>query len=117
MQLKPGPIHETMAAQIDNQKPERLTPGRDIGIEVTGENSISVIVPSMNMQATIEYLSGPDLYAVEILRDDEVSSFDRVFCDQLGELLFGEEAQPWTLPFGGIQMLDADGNVVEERVF
>jgi hypothetical protein len=117
MPLQPGPIHETMAGQIDHQKPERLKPGKDIGIEVKDANSITVVVPSMEMQATVEYLPGPDLYAVEILRGDEISSFDRVYCDQLGELLFGDEAQPWTQPFGGIQILDADGNVVEERTF
>lgn len=110
MQLKPSAIHETMAQQIDHQRPPHLKPGEDIGIEVKDANTISITVPSMNMQATLEYLPGPDLYALEILRDDEVSEFDRIYCDQLGELLFGSDAEPWTQPMGGLVSFDADGN-------
>jgi hypothetical protein len=117
VKLQPTEIHETMAAQIDHQKPGRLMPGRDIGIEVRDANSIKVVVPSENMQATVEYLPGPDLYAVEVLRDDEVTSFDRVYCDQLGEILFGAEASEWTAPMGGITTFNADGSVATEETF
>lgn len=111
MPLQPSEIHETMAAQIHHQKPAHLTPGKDIGIEVRDANSIRVVIPAENMQATVEYLPGPDLYAVEILRDDEVSSFDQVYCDQLGEILFGSDAKPWTAPMGGLIVENPDGSL------
>jgi len=111
VKLQPSAIHETMAQQIDHQRPRHLTPGRDIGIEVKDANSIAITVPSMKMQATLEYLPGPDLYSLEILRDDEITEHDRVYCDQLGELLFGSDAEPWTQPIGGLITEDHDGTL------
>lgn len=92
-------ILEQMAAQIDHVKPDHLVPGQTIGMRVKNDTTLIVEVPCMRLQATVEYLPGPDLYSVEVLRDDEVSSFERVYCDQLGELIFGEAASEWTMPF------------------
>lgn len=96
--IEPAAIHQTMAQQIDHMKPDHLVPGKDIGIEVRDANSITVVIPSWDLTATVEYLPGPDLYAVEVLRDGSVSAHSEVYCDQLGELIFGDEAKPWTQP-------------------
>lgn len=107
MKLEPAAIHQTMAGQIDHMKPDHLVPGKDIGIEVRDANSITVSIPAQDLRATVEYRPGPDTYAVEILRDGDVSSFDDVYCDQLGELIFGNEAKPWSAPL--VQISDDEG--------
>jgi hypothetical protein len=38
------------------------------------------------------------LYSVERLLNDEIQSWSEVYCDQLGELIFGDAASEWTAP-------------------
>jgi hypothetical protein len=96
--MQTNSVLEQMAAQIDHVKPDHLVPGQTIGMRVKNETTLIIEVPCMRLQATVEYLPGPDLYSVERLLDDEVSSFERVYCDQLGELIFGDAASEWTAP-------------------
>jgi hypothetical protein len=116
--MQPNDLHETIAYQIDNMRPPQLLPGQHIGIGIVDETTVLVLVAPTATLAVIRYLPGPDLYSVTVDRwRGEVSDFDEVYCDQLGDLIFGVDAERWSLPFGGVQILDADGNVVEERTF
>jgi hypothetical protein len=85
--MQTNSVLEQMAAQIDHVKPDHLVPGQTIGMRVKNETTLIIEVPCMRLQATVERLL-----------DDEVSSFERVYCDQLGELIFGDAASEWTAP-------------------
>jgi hypothetical protein len=104
----PNQILEQMAAQIHHVKPDHLVPGQTIGMRIKDENTLIVEVPSMRLQATIEYLPGPDLYSVERLLDDDMQSWSEVYCDQLGELIFGDAANEWTMPMVEIYVPNPD---------
>lgn len=111
-------VHETIASQIDNMRPPHLVPGKHIGIEPVDRLSIMVTVVPTGVTAMVRLDEGRDLYDVAVCKHGgEATAYEGVFCDQLGDLIFGVNAEPWTLPFGGIQILDADGNVVEEHTF
>jgi hypothetical protein len=36
-----------------------------------------------------------------------------IYCDQLGELIFGEDAKQWSQPFGGIVDMDTGEKIAE----
>jgi hypothetical protein len=116
--LIPSDLHQTIAAQIDNMRPRHLEPGRHIGIGIIDEHTVLVIVAPTATLAVIRYLPGRDLYSVTVNRfGHEVRDFDGIFCDQLGDLVFGVDAEEFSLPMGGIQIVDEHGNVVEEHLF
>jgi hypothetical protein len=111
-------IHNTILSQIDHMRPAHLEPGKHVGAKAIDEMTIEITVVPTGRVARIRYEEGPDLYSVTVFkRDDTVTEHERVYCDQLGELVFGADAGEWTMPFGGIQILDADGNVIEEHLF
>lgn len=123
MAIAANHIHQSIAQQIDHMKPGDLTPGVDIGMAPLNETTLLVrVLPAQpndarSLDAHITLDQGRDLYDVTIFQRGEKQVIEGVFCDSLGELVFGEDAEPWTQAFGGIQILDADGNVVEERTF
>jgi hypothetical protein len=104
--MQTNSVLEQMAAQIHHVKPDHLVPGQTIGMRVKDERTLIVEVPCMRLQATVEYLPGPDLYSVERLLDDEVQSWSEVYCDQLGELIFGDAASEWTAPLVEVYVPD-----------
>jgi hypothetical protein len=111
-------IHNTILSQIDHMRPAHLEPGKHVGAKVIDGTTIEITVVPTGRVVRVRYDEGWDLYAVTVFkRDDSVTEHERVYCDQLGELVFGADAGEWTMPFGGIQILDADGNVVEEHLF
>lgn len=114
--MEPTEIHQTMAGQIDHMRPAHLEPGRHIGMAVVDETTLLVLVGPTATLAIVRYLPGPDLYSVTVNRQGQpVRDHDGIYCDQLGDLIFGVDAGEWMLPFGSIQILDADGNVIEEH--
>jgi hypothetical protein len=113
------PIQMEIARQIHNAKPDGLVPGRDVGFEPLGEDSLIVrlaveIRPGLrvtSLRVVVTYDHGRDDYDVRLETDSESKDLDRVYCDQLGELIFGEDAKPWDEPMGAIITEDADGNL------
>ena len=111
--MDPNDVHQTIAQQIDHMKPEHLTPGVDIGIEVVDERAIRVLV--LPHQESYEIRLDPsDTYTVTrsvldaqhrpIAAEQPLAG---IYCDQLGEIIFGDEAKPWTQPM--VQISDDDG--------
>lgn len=118
MQL-PNEMHQTMAHQIDHMRPAHLEPGRHIGMAVVDEDTLLVLVAPTATIAIVRYCHGPDLYSVTVNRwQQPVKDYDGIFCDQLGDLIFGVDAGEWSLPMGGIQIIDpVTGEVIEETTF
>lgn len=104
--MKPTQIHETIAFQIDNQKPAHLKPGIDIGLEVIDATTVGVLVVPTGVRATVKYNEGRDLYEVEVERDGERTAYDDVYCDMLGDLIFGNEAEPASFPMVEVWAVD-----------
>lgn len=110
--MKVNDTHNTIAFQIDNMKPAHLEPGKHIGMAPVDEHTVLVLVGPTATLAVVRYLPGPDLYSVTVNRfGHPVQDFDRVFCDQLGDLIFGVDAEEWTLPFGGIIVEGPNGQL------
>jgi hypothetical protein len=121
--MEANEIHESIAQQVDHMRPPGLRPGIDIGMEVVDEVTLRIMLhpgdAEQRRSVDVRYDRGPDTYTVTVhppgQRGEPISD---VYCDQLGELIFGrEDALPWRQPYGGIQILDANGNVVEEHRF
>jgi hypothetical protein len=115
--MKANDLHQTIAAQVDNMRPAHLTPGQDVQMQVIDEITVRVLVrrPAARL-IDIRYDAGPDTYTVTryTIKDGTATAgepLSDVYCDQLGELVFGEVAEDWTLPFVVIESFDADGNV------
>jgi hypothetical protein len=105
--MEPNEIHQTIAGQLDHMKPDDLKPGVDVGMEATSEDTLAVIVVPTGTRATVRYDAGRDTYAVSVVRGDDDRFYDDVYCDQLGELIFGDEAKPFTAPM--VQISTDDG--------
>jgi hypothetical protein len=104
--------HQTIASQIDNMRPSHLLPGRHIGMAPVDERTVLVLVGPTGVLAVVRYEPGPDLYSVVVNRSGgETREFDGVYCDQLGELIFGVDAGAWTLPMGAIITEGDDGQL------
>lgn len=121
--MKPNDLHQTIAGQVDNMRPPHLTPGQDVQMEVVDEITLRVLVkrPAPRL-VDIRYDRGPDTYTVTpyTIKDGAATAgepLSDIYCDQLGEMVFGQVAEGWTLPFGGVQIIDEHGNVVEEHLF
>jgi hypothetical protein len=113
--MEPTDLHQTIAFQIDNQRPAHLVPGKHVGMEVVDADSLRVIVLPTGIRAVVTYQHGPDLYAVSVTNHaGEVTMFDGVYCDMLGDLIFGVNAEPATYPMVELVVLDPEtGEVVE----
>lgn len=111
--MKPTDLHQTIAAQIDNMKPADLRPGIDVGMEPLNDTTLLVrVLPATPNDARsrdvqITYDEGPDLYNVAVFRLGERTEHERIYCDQLGEIVFGSEAEAFTMPM--VQISDDDG--------
>jgi hypothetical protein len=115
--MKPNDLHQTIAGQVDNMRPPHLTPGQDVQMEVVDEITLRVLVkrPAIRL-VDIRYDAGPDTYTVTpyTIVDGKATPgkpLSDVYCDQLGDMVFGEVAEDWTLPFVVIETIDKDGNV------
>ena len=116
--MEPTEIHQIMAGQIDHMKPAHLKPDRHISMSVVDETTLMVVVAPTATIAIVRYCRAGDDYSVTVNRNGQpVRDYDRIYCDQLGDLIFGVDAGQWSLPFGGVQLLDRDGNVIEETTF
>ena len=111
--MKANQIHETIAGQIHNMKPADLEPGVDIGMAPLREDTLLVrVLPSQpndarSLDAQIRLDQGRDLYDVTIYQRGEKHEHIGVYCDQLGNLVFGDQAEPFTLPM--VMFSDDDG--------
>lgn len=116
--MEPTQIHQTIMGQIDHMKPAHLEPGKHVGAKVFNATTLEITVVPTGRVVRVAYNEGADLYDVTVFkRDDTVEEYEGVYCDQLGEMVFGADTGEWSLPFGGIQILDLDGNVIEEHLF
>lgn len=120
--MKANDLHETIAAQVGHMCPPHLTPGQDVQMEVVNDVTLRVLVrrPALRL-VDIRYDAGPDTYTVTPYTFETGSahpgeSISGVYCDQLGEMVFGEVAGDWTLPFVVIETHDEDGTVVDRKV-
>jgi hypothetical protein len=77
-----------------------------------------VVVPT-GVTATVRYDAGPDTYTVTVRKhgEDEPTVYGDVYCDMLGDLIFGINAEPATFPMVGVFVLDDNGDVIEGRLF
>lgn len=115
-------MQETIAGQLHNMKPDDWTPGIDVGFEPgEDESSLRVLILKpvregcTHRRAVVTYDRGPDLYDVIVTDFDnkvavETETYDRVYFDQLGELVFGAHAKPCTIPAVAITTWDHEGN-------
>jgi|KBSMisStandDraft_5_1062788.scaffolds.fasta_scaffold1447226_2 hypothetical protein len=109
-------IHESIAQQIDCMRPPHLRPREHVVMEVLDDQTLRVLVRTEPMRCTdIRYDAGPDTYTVTryevsggLIPSEPISD---VYCDQLGEIVFGDEAMPFTLPLVAIS--DDDGETWE----
>lgn len=117
----PTQTHENIAMQIDHQKPDNLVPGRDVGMSALNATTVLVVVGPYDLAAAIEYDVDGDWYNVTVTTNVSERPtqhiYERVYCDQLGELVFGANAKPWTMPFGAVETYDNEGNVVSREEF
>jgi hypothetical protein len=89
-------IAETIARQIDHQKPDKCEPGRDVQMAIANDTLLVAVIP-LETVAHISYDKGMDLYSVALHKGtDNKKDFDGVHCNQLGEIIFGKKAKPWT---------------------
>jgi hypothetical protein len=104
-------IAETIAGQLHSMKPDHLIPGKDVGMVAIDKG---VIVSMASRIVTIVLDEAADLYGVTIDEEDSPTRvFDGIFCDQLGELVWGDDAKPWNLPFGGIIDMETGETIAE----
>lgn len=111
--MEPTEIHQTIAGQIDNTKPDDLKPGVDVGMEAIDANTLAVVLPKLGVRFDVRYDAGPDTYTVT--RQDwmmgvwvAAEPISGLYCDQLGDLIFGEDAKPFTLPMTMISTDDGE---------
>lgn len=114
--MKPTQLHENIAQQIDNMLPAGLVPGKDIGMGVVGESTLAVVLPKRGLRFDVRYDEGRDTYVLtrmeypsNVVLGDPISD---VYCDQLGELIFGDEAKPFSLPM--VMISGDDGETWEK---
>jgi hypothetical protein len=119
---QPNQIHQTIAQQIDHMKPDHLRPGVDVGMEVRDETTLRILLPAKQCHVDIRYDQGPDTYTVtryELKRLGRATAtverdpISDVYCDQLGELVFGDDAKRWSQPFGGIVDMTSGETIAE----
>jgi hypothetical protein len=117
--MEPSQIHQTIAQQIDHTKPDDLKPGVDVGMQAIDDCTLAVVMPKAGTRVDVRYDAGPDTYT--LTRSERVGEIwvstkppmSDVYCDQLGELIFGSDAKPWSQPFGGIVDMDTGETIAE----
>lgn len=89
-----------IARQIHITKPDAYVPGVDVAMRPDNDpNTIEVLVLKTGLSAVIRYDAGPDTYTVTTTEDGITRDLTGVYCDQLGELVFGaENAKPFSEP-------------------
>ena len=108
--MEPSNIQQTIAGQVDHQKPDAYRPGIEVGMGIVGSDTVVVFVPPLRTIAVVTYNEGHDLYEVTVSdATPKVREYEGIYCDQLGDLVFGADSEQWTLPFGGIITFDDDG--------
>ena len=107
--MKTNETHEMMAFQIDNQRPPHLLPGKHVGMAVVDDETLLVVVGPTARLAIVRYCPGPDLYSVTIdPYGGDVEDYDGVYCDMLGDLIFGADAVPASFPMVELVILDPE---------
>lgn len=117
--MQPTQLHQTIAFQIDNMRPAHLVPGKHVGMEVLDENTVGITVVPTGVTATVTYEEGPDLYSVSVKKhtEDEPTEYTGVYCDMLGELIFGINAEPASFPMVELFVLDPEtGDVIDRTI-
>ena len=103
-------IANIIAEQLDHTKPDNLRPGKDVGFQATNSGLRFTITP-MNRTGRVEYDEGMDSYTVTVHDKGEATVvYEDVYADQIGELVWGDNAKDWTLPLVTITSWDEDGN-------
>lgn len=101
---------ETIAQYLHHTKPPSYRPGIDVGMSQLDEDTMIVFVPPLHTIAVIRYMHGPDLFSVTISdATPHVRDYDGVYCDQLGELVYGADADAFTQPTVQIFVMNDDG--------
>ena len=120
--MDPNETHQNIAQQVDHMKPDHLRPGIDVGMEVRDENTLRILLPAKQCHVDVRYDAGPDTYTVTQFELAKLGSMTAIVerepvsgihCDQLGELIFGDDAKPWTQAFGGIVDMDTGETIAE----
>lgn len=109
----PNQLHQTIAAQIDHVLPEGLVPGKDVGMEVIDRTTLRILAyardPERRCAWDVRYDEGWDTYVLTryVPGGPAEEPISDVYCDQLGDLIFGDEAKPFTMPM--VQISHDDG--------
>jgi hypothetical protein len=113
--MEPNQLHQNIAQQVDHMKPDHLRPGVDVGMEVLDATTLRIVLPGKQCHVDIRYDEGPDTYTVtqfelkqlgQMTAVVEHEPLSGIHCDQLGEMVFGEDAKAWSQPFGGVSTDD-----------
>jgi hypothetical protein len=111
-------LQETIAGQVAHMKPDWLRPGFDVIMSTEGcdELSLDVMVHPFGGEDEMRYVrisydEGMDTYVtvLKTVHDTQGERRENVFCDDLGKIVYGEDAKEWSQPFGAIITLNKDG--------
>jgi len=115
--MEPNDTHEIIAHYLHHTKPEHLKPGRDVGIAIMDEHTVIAHVLPLLTIAVITYQPGPDLFDVTISdATPKVREYAGVYCDQLGELIYGTGAGEFTLPLVEMFEMNPDGSAGKQVI-
>lgn len=115
--MQANDTHQMMAFQIDNQRPPHLLPGKHVGMAVVDDTTLLVQVGPTARLVIVRYCPGPDLYSVTVdAYGSEVADYDGVYCDMLGDLIFGVDAVPASYPMVELIIIDPDTGDEVDRV-
>lgn len=130
-------ISNIIAEQLHHTKPEHLRPGADVGM-IALPNALGVYIGPLDRLAVVNYDEGADHYDVAVVEASAVVGVPTVagitaamealhsvilngprgidgvlhgvYCDQIGEFVWGDDAEDFTMPMVAITTWDADGN-------
>jgi hypothetical protein len=112
--MEPNQIHQTIAAQLDSVRPDHFKPAVDAFMRIVDDATVRIGVPHLDRIVDVRYDPGGDHYDVTIVSPEtEAERITGAYCDQLGRLVWGELAKPWSLPFGGIVDMDTGETIAE----
>jgi hypothetical protein len=115
-------IAEIIMGQLHHTKPDHLRPGIDVGAEVTDEGAglhIVIIDPhdgpnamQTRREAWITYDEGADCYSVvRQIHGQDTEGFPCAYVWDLGGIVWGDEAKPYTDPTITVSVLGDDGEM------